>query len=237
MKKELSVIIPAYNEEENLAPTVISVVDYLTLKKYAFEVILVNDGSTDSTKARTLELVARYPEVKLIQFEKNQGKGKAVKAGVAAARRELCLFMDADNATTIQEWDKFETCFQQGAQAVVASRHLAASQIAHPQPWIRRFLGTGYRFLCRRWFGMRVSDFNCGFKAYRTPLAQKIYAQNVMDDWTFDAEVFCRMKKEKIPFVEVPVRWTHQQKKSEGLPFKTAFKTLGSLRRLKRLFP
>jgi hypothetical protein len=153
-----------------------------------------------------------------------------------AEDRTHILFMDADNATKIEAWDEFETRFREGFPAVIASRHLPDSQILFPQPWLRRFLGAGYRVLCRGLFDIHASDFNCGFKAYETPLAKKIYSQNRRVDWTFDIEVFCRMKKQAVRFAEVPVRWAHQEKRAAFAPFQTVWKTFRSLWLLKRDF-
>ena len=236
MTKELSVIIPAYNEEEQLASTVDSVVEYLTSKDYRFEVILVNDGSTDKTKEKTLDLLARHPFVKLIQFDTNRGKGHAVKAGIAQARYARCLFMDADNATSIREWDKFEPHFKRGSKVVIASRWLPDSRIVHPQPILRRLLGNIYRVSCQTLFGLKTSDFNCGFKAYETPLAKKIYSAVQLEGWAFDTEVFCLLKKEHVVAAEVPVSWEHREKRSHLAPIRAGFGTIGSLWRLKRIY-
>ena len=207
---------------------------YLQKKRGKWEVIVVDDGSRDGT-AETVEHVARdHPAIRLLRLTQNRGKGEAVKQGVQQARYDVCLFMDADNATKIEEWDKFEGCFDSGFDAVIASRHLPASEILHPQPFARRFLGGGYRFLCRSLFGLSASDLNCGFKAYRTSLAKQVYAENRMNDWTFDIETLCRLKKQGVKFAEVPVSWAHQEKKSGIAPLRAAFKTFGSLWRLKR---
>lgn len=236
MKKEISVILPAFNEEERIEETVSSVVEYFRAKRYVFEVIVVDDGSTDSTRDKALALAARVPEVKPIHFEKNLGKGQAVKAGVRAARYATCLFMDADNATSIREWDKFEPLFASGAKAVVASRRLPGSRIERPQPLTRRVLGGVYRLLCRSSFGLTASDFNCGFKAYETALAKKIYEKVQLSDWAFDTEVFCLLKKERVRVEEVPVAWKHCAKASALAPLRSGFQTLGSLGRLKKIY-
>ena len=236
MKKELSVVIPAYNEEEQIESTVESVTAYFRRKGYKFELLIVNDGSTDSTLERVRGLEKRLPEVRVVDLGKNYGKGYAVKEGMAHAHFAYSLFMDADNATSIREWDKFETFLESGARAVIASRRLPASKIVHPQPMVRRFLGGGYRKLSRSLFGLNVSDLNCGFKAYETALAKKIYSQVRLLDWAFDTEVFCLLKKEGVRIDEVPVTWEHREKKSNLAPFRVGFLTLGSLWRLKRSY-
>ena len=236
MKKELSVVIPAYNEEEQIESTVESVTAYFRRKGYKFELLIVNDGSTDSTLERVRGLEKRLPEVRVVDLGKNYGKGYAVKEGMAHTHFAYSLFMDADNATSIREWDKFETFLESGARAVIASRRLPASKIVHAQPMVRRLLGGGYRNLSRSLFGLDVSDLNCGFKAYETALAKKIYSQVRLLDWAFDTEVFCLLKKEGVQIDEVPVTWEHREKKSNLAPFRAGFLTLGSLWRLKRSY-
>ncbi|HTL70421.1 MAG TPA: glycosyltransferase [Candidatus Eisenbacteria bacterium] len=232
----LSVIIPAYNESQKIASTLDEVARYLDGKKIDYEILVLNDGSTDTTVADASAAAARHPRIRVRDRRENFGKGRTVKEGIAMAAHAHCLFMDADNSTTIAEWEKFEPLFGAGARAVVASRHLPDSRILHPQPLARRVLGAGYRAICRMLFGVRASDFNCGFKAYETALAKRIYAQTEMSDWTFDVEVFCLLKKEGVAVAEVPVSWTHEDKASSLAPFRTAWNSLKSLAKLKRRF-
>lgn len=236
MKKEISVIIPAYNEEQRIEDTAESVVSYFRRRRYAFEVLIMNDGSTDSTLDRARSLEERLSELHVIDLGVNQGKGRAVKEGVAHAQFAYCLFMDADNATSIDEWDKFEPFFESGARAVVGSRRLPASRIVRAQPPLRRVLGGFYRGLSRGLFGLTASDFNCGFKAYETALAKELYRRVKLLDWAFDTEVFCLLKKEGVRAEEVPVLWEHREKKSNLAPLKAGLGTLTSLWRLKRLY-
>lgn len=239
MRKNLSVIIPAYNESRKITQTLTEAADYLIQKQYEFELIVVNDGSADDTAGEVRRLAQRFPQIKLIDNKINAGKGKAVKEGVSQARYPYCLYMDADNSTSVREWDKFEKVFEGGAKAAIASRHLPGSKITRPQPLARRFFGAGYRALCRILFGISVSDSNCGFKAYETALAQRVYSRTVMNDWTFDVEVMCRLKKEGVFVVEVPVVWAHESKKSNAsldrTILKTLFTVLSSVFRLKLL--
>ncbi|MGH7197516.1 MAG: glycosyltransferase [Candidatus Omnitrophota bacterium] len=239
MKKELSVIIPAFNEEGKIAETLGQVVDYLSTHGYLYEILVVNDGSRDATAERAKDMARKHPAIRLIDRRENFGKGRTVKEGIAEAKFPYCLMMDADNSTRISEWGQFEKKFDEGFKVVIASRHLHGSRIGTPQPWARRFLGTGYRILCQALFGLRCSDFNCGFKAYETPIAKDVYAETRMRDWTFDVEVSCLLKKRGITFAEVPVRWWHEQKASEAsawAPVRTAWKTLGSVCELKKTY-
>jgi len=234
LQKELSVIIPAYNEEAAVGATLKEVAEYLLHRGYEFEIIVISDGSADSTADRVRAVARDIPQIRLIARKENIGKGRTVKEGIGYARFGHCLFMDADNSTTINEWEKFERLFDAGYPVVIASRQLPGSNIIHPQPCIRRFLGGGYRALCRGLFGLDASDFNCGFKAYETAIAKEIYATLQMTDWTFDVEVFCALKARGIRFAEAPVAWTHADKKSAIAPFKTAFASLANVIRLKQ---
>ena len=233
MKRSLSVVIPAYNESRKIKETLEDVVATLTRRQALFEVIVVNDGSLDETADKVEDLRARFPQIRLLNNTKNSGKGEAIRQGIREARCELCLFMDADNSTKISEWDKFEPLFEKGSLAVIASRRLPASRIERSQPFARRFFGRGYRALCRVLFGLALSDFNCGFKAFDTSLAKKIYSQTVMSDWTFDVDALCRIKREGIPIAEVPVTWVHEDKSTHAAVLKTVFKSLVSLLKLK----
>ena len=239
MKKELSVIIPAFNEEGKIAETLDQVAGYLDERGYLYEVIVVNDGSGDATAERVKAAAQKHPAIRLIDRRENFGKGRTVKEGIAEARYAYCLMMDADNSTSIREWDAFEKRFNEGHRVVIASRHLPDSRILHPQPWLRRTLGSGYRIFCRAWFGLKCSDFNCGFKAYETAVAKDVYDETRMRDWTFDVEVFCLLKKRGISFAEAPVAWSHEPKASEAswwAPIRTAFRTSTGILALMRSF-
>ncbi len=239
MLKRLSVIMPAYNEEDRIEATLVEIAEYLKGRNYEFEIVVLNDGSKDTTVLKVKALITKYPQIKLVDRRENLGKGRTVREGMEHAKYPICLFIDADNSTSIREWPAFEGYFDKGFKVVIASRHIPGSKIVYPQPFMRRFLGTGYRVVCRRLFGLRCSDFNCGFKAYETHIAKEVYRNVVMHDWTFDVEAFCLLKQRGIPFAEVPVTWTHCQKESETRfwsPIRTAFRTLNSIFQLKQRF-
>ncbi len=238
MKKEVSVIIPAYNEAERIRRTLEEVSGFLRSAGWKYEIIVVNDGSKDRTADEVRAAASGIREIVFIDRSVNKGKGETVKEGIARARYEIALFMDADNSTSIREWAKFAPLFEAGSDVVIASRHLPASRIVHPQPASRRFLGAGYRSLSRFLFGLGGrTDFNCGFKAYKTELAKRVFAEVRMTDWTFDVEVFCLLKREGARIDEVPVEWRHEDKQGGPIvPIPTALKSLQSLIKLKTRF-
>lgn len=237
MKKELSVVLPTYNEAQRLKGTLLEILDYLRLRGYQFEIIIVDDGSTDATVPIASSLQKENSEIQVIKRGSNSGKGRAVKEGIEKAGYSYCLFMDADNSTSIREWDQFENFFEKGYQVAIGSRHLPGSRVVYPQPWLRRFLGTGYRFLCRHLLGLGLSDINCGFKAYETSLAKRIYAHVQAKDWTFDAEVFCLLKQDRIQSAEVPIHWEHREKKAKTPAIKTVWDTLRNLLEIRKRYP
>ena len=235
MKIDLSVIVPAYNEEKHIERTVRKAVEFLRENCYSFEVLVIDDGSSDGTLQKSEALRGDYPELKVLRHAINQGKGEAVKTGILQAARVYCLLMDADNSTDISELLKLQEKVTKECPVVVATRYSPGSHIVHPQPLLRRWLGTGYRFLCRFLFKIRGSDFNCGFKIYRTDIAKEVFAKVKMKDWSYDVEVFCRLKCMGVSVAEVPVEWTHFDKPSHASPFVTAYRTFHSLWILKRV--
>lgn len=235
MKRELSVVIPAYNEEKKIRGTLLEVAEFLERRGYAYEILVINDGSTDATVTETQAAAVRFAGIRLVNLSPNRGKGEAVKEGIAQARYPYCLFMDADNSTRISEWERFEKAFETGDKVVIASRRVPGARIIHPQPFMRRILGGGYRVLCRSLFGLSIRDFNCGFKAYETQVAKAVYPLANMRDWTFDVEILCLLKKRGHRVTEIPVTWSHEEKKGGIRPIQTAVRSIGSLRQIYRM--
>lgn len=222
----ISIVIPAYNEESLIERTLLEVSDYLKTQKLNFEILVLNDGSTDQTSKRVSHLSSSKPEIKLIDYPVNRGKGAVIKDGIEHVKKNYFLFMDADNSTSIKEIKKFVPFLEQGVPAVIGSRYLETSRIVYPQPWARRVLGSGYRFLCRFLFGLHLTDYNCGFKAFRTDLAKPIFQRMQMKDWTFDIELLYLCSKAGIQIREAPVDWIHIEKKANQKILGTAFRSL-----------
>jgi dolichyl-phosphate beta-glucosyltransferase len=200
----LSVVIPAYNEAKRLRPTLDAIVTYLSSRGETFEVIVVDDGSTD----KTLEMVQGHgPPIRAVAMGVNRGKGAAVRAGVAAAQGRLILFSDADLSTPIQEWERFEGRLSAGCDVVIGSRGLDASRIEVRQPWFREKMGRTFNWILRRILPLRFPDTQCGFKAFTATAAHSLFRASQTDGFAFDAEILFLAELAGYRIEELGITW------------------------------
>ncbi len=207
---DLSVVIPAYNEERRLPRTLDSIFAYLQARPYRAEVLVVDDGSSD----RTAEIVNAYrekhSELRLVSNQANRGKGYSVRHGMLEARGEIALFSDADLSTPIEEAEKLLAALRDGGyDAAIGSRALNRSLIEVHQSAIREQAGIFFNRLVRWIMGMEFSDTQCGFKAFRTERARIIFEQQRIERFGFDPEILFLAKRRGLRVAEVPVRWSH----------------------------
>lgn len=200
----LSVVIPAFNEELRITRSLRLIEDYLAAQEYSHEIIVVDDGSTDNTSEATS---SSFPNVGLIRYEENHGKGYAVKQGMLAATGAYRLFYDADSSTPIEEIEKCWPKFDAGAQVVIGSRALPDSVIEVRQPWHRRAMGRMYNLLLRVLFLTNFPDTQCGFKVLTAESTDTVFSRQVMPGFGMDCEVLCIARIHGIPTSQVPVRW------------------------------
>lgn len=206
---KLSVVIPAYNEAERIGKTLEDVSRYLSRQPYQYEVLVVNDGSKDDTAAVVRKLSGTIPNLKLVDNAGNKGKGGVVRQGMLAASGDVRLFMDADNSTKVEEVAKFLPHFERGADLVIGSRRIEGSVIAVKQPWIRDFLGGVFRTVVHTLVPMRVTDSQCGFKAFSAKAAELVFGKQTVFRWAFDVELLAIARAHKLKIVEVPVTWVN----------------------------
>lgn len=210
---KLSIIIPAYNEEKTLPSTLQDIYDYLLRQDYNYEVIVVNDGSRDSTADVVRDLQKEMEGLRLIDNKKNKGKGGVVRQGMLEARGEVRLFMDADNSTDISHIEKMWPEFEKGADVVIGSRDLPDSELDPPQPLYRRILGEIFGFFTFIILGLwGIKDTQCGFKALSAKATMEIMPLLTMERWTFDPEILSIAKKRGYRIKEIPVRWINRAK-------------------------
>jgi len=226
----LSVVIPAYNEEERLKKHVPGIVAYLQSKGWTFEIIVVNDGSKDGT-AKTAQALG----VQLIDLQPNRGKGGAVKAGMLAARGRYVLFADADQSTPIQEVEKLLAKLEAGYEMAIGSRAVAGAEVEQAQVWYRalagKLFGLGTRVFCIR----GIADTQCGFKCMTRTVAQKVFQQVTSNTAIFDIEMLVVATREGYRIAEVPVHWVHDPDTRIPYNFRRALGIWGELFRINQV--
>ena len=200
----LSVIIPAYNARDVVTDTLLSVSKYLERAEFTSEVILVDDGSTDDT-ARQAEACG----VRVLRSVHNRGKGAAVRRGMLEARHEWVLFMDVDNATSLDHLDRFVRVID-GADIVIGSRRLPDSRIVQPQPRIRQAMGRLFPYIVRISTVRQVRDTQCGFKLFRRDVAREVFSRQRTNGFSFDVEVLLIAMRLGHRIVELPVDWNNK---------------------------
>ncbi len=207
--KKLSVVIPAYNEAERIGATLKSVHNFLIKQTYAYEILVVNDGSRDNTAQLVSNLAASIKNLKLIDNKHNQGKGGVVRDGMLAATGDVRLFMDADNSTKVDEIAKFLPYFEKGFDIVIGSRRIQGSNITVHQGLWRDFLGGVFRLIVHILVPIGVTDSQCGFKAFSAKAAEAVFPKQKIFRWAFDVEILAIARKLGFRIQEAPISWVN----------------------------
>lgn len=207
----ISIIIPAYNEEKRISESIKRINDYINLKGWEFEIIVVDDGSLDNTLAVVDSLSSKIPQIKLISYPVNMGKGFAVRTGVLESKGDLVLISDADLSTPIEEIEKLIPAIDvsKGGKCavVIGSRALPESQIVIRQPWWREIMGKTFNRLVRFLIIDGFVDTQCGFKLFDGESARRIFKVAKVKRFAFDVEILLIAKKMGYFIKEVPVKW------------------------------
>jgi dolichyl-phosphate beta-glucosyltransferase len=207
---ELSIVIPAYNEEARLGPTLRDYVAYCRARGLHVELIVVDDGSLDRTSVVVNQFAAQQPEVRLIRLAENHGKGHAVRSGVVNCRGHLVLFADADGATPLSEIERLEAALAQGADVAIGSRALQDGRVTVRAKLYRRVIGRIFHGIVEALTVPGVKDTQCGFKLFRGPVAHDLFTRMRVRGFSFDVEVLMMAQRRGYRIAEVPVNWTHQ---------------------------
>ena len=213
----LSLIIPAYNEEKRLPATLERIVEYLALRDFSYEVIVVDDGSRDATREVVRSFGAQRSWIRLESYDDdeghplNRGKGYAVRHGVLNAWGRDVLFSDADLSTPIEEMEKLLPPISRGTcDITIASRALPESNLAVHQPWYREWMGRTFNKFVQRVIETDIVDTQCGFKAFRGDVAKNIFSLAQIDGFGFDTEILFLAQKFGYRVREIPVTWQHR---------------------------
>jgi glycosyltransferase involved in cell wall biosynthesis len=211
LKRSISIIVPAYNEQSRLPDTIRRIEDYLTQADWEFhEIIVVDDGSTDATADCAEEFARMNSNVRVLRNPGNRGKGFAVRHGMLEARGEWRLFSDADLSAPIEEIEKL-WCAVDRDKALIAigSRALDRSLIGVHQPGFRETAGKFFNAVMRIAIGLKISDTQCGFKLFRGDVAKELFSRQRLERFGFDVEVLFIADLRGYRIAEVPVRWNH----------------------------
>jgi dolichyl-phosphate beta-glucosyltransferase len=208
----LSIVVPAYNEEQRLGATLKRMLAYFDYQSYAYEILVVDDGSTDGTCSVVETIAGCRPQVRLLQYEKNQGKGHAVRYGMLRAVGARVLFSDADLATPIEEVEKLLARLDDGCDIAIGSRDVPGSELVQRQPGLREFSGRAFNKLVQLLAVPGIHDTQCGFKLFTQAACRKVFSRCQVNDWAFDVEALhIAVKLLGLRVQEVPIRWAHQE--------------------------
>jgi dolichyl-phosphate beta-glucosyltransferase len=233
---DLAVVIPAYDEEARLGPTIERIRDYLDGRALDWQIVVSDDGSRDRTVAVAEAVAAGSPRIRVIGLGANRGKGAAVRAGMIAACRagaRRVLMSDADLATPIEELAKLEHELDAGADIAIGSRALASSDIQVKQHPAREMMGRTFNALVRALVMNGIRDTQCGFKLFSGASALDLFSRARIDGFAFDVEVLW-LARGRYRVVEVPVVWRHVEQ-SKVSPGRDAMRMLVDILRLRRL--
>jgi dolichyl-phosphate beta-glucosyltransferase len=204
----LTIIVPSYNEELRLPPSLGRIADYIKQSGRATEVLVVDDGSKDQTAAVAETFRGRIPQLRVIPNGENRGKGYSVRHGMQEARGEIVLFTDADLSAPIDEADKLISALGE-YDVAIGSRAMDRTLISVHESGFREFAGIIFNKIVRIVLWLPFVDTQCGFKAFRRERCNIIFEQQRIERFGFDPELLYLARHHKLKSVEIPVRWAH----------------------------
>ncbi len=204
-----SLVIPVYNEQARITRTLIDVLQYLGSRPESWELIVVDDSSTDQTAAIVEQACQGIPSFRLLRNGKNSGKGISVRHGLLAATGDLLFFSDADLSAPIAELPRLLEPLLEGADVVIGSRALRPEWISPRQSGLRQAAGRSFNRVLRLVTGLPFRDTQCGFKGFRRAPARAILPLLTISGFGFDVELLYLAKKFGYRSLEVPVHWGH----------------------------
>ena len=222
---ELTIIVPAYNEEKRITPFLTSLLSYIS-KHPSYEVIVVNDGSKDKTEEVVRNLIIHNKnQAHLVSYKKNKGKGGAIKTGMRYTQADYILFIDADGSISPEEIDNMFPLLKK-YDVVVGSRRIKGANVK--ADLIRDVLGWFFNVYVNMLYGIKIEDNLCGFKGFKKKVMEDLFKKLYTQGWVFDVELFYKIRKKKYSLYKLPIKWEHREGGNIKFftPFKMAFDLL-----------
>ena len=201
----LSIIIPAHNEENRLPRTLEQVIQFLDGQSYEYEILVVENGSSDRTFEAAQAFAGRNPCLRVLQ-ETQRGKGNAIRRGMLEARGEYRFLCDADLSMPIEELPKFLPPMLQDSPIAIGSRE-APGAIRYHEPYYRHLGGRAINLIIQLLILPGLQDTQCGFKCFRADAADALFQRQTLGGWSFDIEILYLARRKKIPIRDVPIQW------------------------------
>ncbi len=233
MSKErlISLVIPVFNEEARISNSLNIVMEYFDKMGYSYEIVVVDDGSTD----KTLEVLNLFvDDIEIVKLPKNLGKGAAVRKGMLRSKGDYKIFSDADLSTPIYEVEKLLEKLDKGADICIGSRAIDPSMIKLHQPLYREFMGKTFNKLVRFLIMKGIEDTQCGFKGFTSEAAEKVFSKAKIDGFSFDVEVLYLASKLGLTIEQVPVEW-YNDPRTKVNPLWDSIKMLYELFKIRRV--
>ena len=226
--KMISIIIPAYNEENRISNNLKIIAEFMQSLDTPYEIIIVDDGSSDKTKEIAAKAISNIPNINLISYMPNKGKGFAVKTGILASKGDFVGFTDVDLSAPIDELKKLLDAINDGFDLAIGSRALPTSELSIHQPLYRELGGKFLNLIIRMLAVPGIKDTQCGFKLFKGDIARNIFSISILNGWSFDIEALYLSRKMGAKIAEVPIKWSHSEG-SKLSPISAGFKMIADI--------
>jgi glycosyltransferase involved in cell wall biosynthesis len=223
---DLSIVVPAYNEEHRILPTLESLHRFLSAHPWSYEIVVVDDGSVDNTTGVVALAMARIPHLRLVRQKPNRGKGAAVRVGMLEARGQLRVMCDADGSMPPEQLPRLlAPIVACRAEIAIGSRYAEGAKTDAKQPWYRVMWSRLCNKVIQRSLVPGVRDTQCGFKAFTAETARDLFALGRIDGWAFDLEILALARRRGYAIEEVGVEW-RDDRRSRVNPLKDMWKVV-----------
>lgn len=202
----LSIVIPAYKEEDRIHKILDAISEFSKVKEYGIETLIVIDGSGDMTAAVANKYSNKIDNLVVIDRKENKGKGYTVREGMLKAKGQYILFSDADNSTPIEQVDKLLK-FRNDYDVIIGSRYVYDGKLAIPQSFVRKMGGRALNFIIRTLAVSGIRDTQCGFKLFSRKAAEEIFPKQTFERWSFDIEILAIARVLGYKIKEVGITW------------------------------